>query len=188
MSILKRVVLMASVAGLTSLAAACGPSVVAGHFRTNSEAPTTRPLPDVVDGVPLLALAKKALGAAEAYGVPAPADVRAVRSTEAAVARSMPTLGGTGHPGSFYFVTLRGHFTCGSCGTSTAGLDPTTTVRLSGVPISTMVLEVQIGGATNGVAVGVGDPDLSDLGRIYDLDPYVASLGGMPVPIGPLPG
>jgi hypothetical protein len=53
-----------------------------------------------------------------------------------------------------------------------------------------MILEVPIpvDDSTNGVAVGIGDPDLAELGRVYDLDPYVASLAGVSVPVGPLPG
>ncbi len=41
---------------------------------------------------------------------------------------------------------------------------------------------------TNDVAVGVGTADLAKLGRVYDLDPYVKSLKGVSVRIGPLSG
>ena len=43
-------------------------------------------------------------------------------------------------------------------------------------------------GATPGVAVAVGAPDLSKLGKTYNLDPYIRSLVGVRVPIGPVPG
>ena len=43
-------------------------------------------------------------------------------------------------------------------------------------------------GTTTGVAVGVGTPNLATLGRVYNLDPYIKSLAGVRVPIGPLPG
>jgi hypothetical protein len=60
------------------------------------------------------------------------------------------------------------------------------------VPSTTMVLMVPManGEGTTGIAVGVGlgDPDLATLGSVYDLDPYVASLAGVTVQIGPLPG
>ena len=38
------------------------------------------------------------------------------------------------------------------------------------------------------VETALGTPDLAELGRIYDLDPYIKSLAGVPVPIGPVPG
>ncbi len=54
-----------------------------------------------------------------------------------------------------------------------------------------MVLQLPLplaSGATTGVAVGLGAPNMAELGRIYDLDPYIKSLAGVTVPIGPLPG
>jgi hypothetical protein len=45
--------------------------------------------------------------------------------------------------------------------------------------------------ATIGLYVGdtgLGDPDVSKMGRVYDLDPYIASLAGVPLPTGPAPG
>ena len=146
----------------------------------------SRSLPASVNGVPLLDLAKRALGAAEAYSVSKPTNVRAVVTTQAALYTQVPVAGGAMPE---FVVTLRGRFSCGYCGTamptSTATTDPST------VRISTMVLQLPIPlapGATTGVAVGVGTPVLDKLGHIYDLDPYITSLAGEPVPIGPVPG
>jgi hypothetical protein len=145
-------------------------------------------LPAVVNGVPLLALARHAVGAAEGYAVSQPAQVRAVVSTEAALWDLASRHGGS--PSSVYIVTLRGRFDCGACGTAmTPAAPPTTTVPRT-VPVATMVLEIPmpISQSTNAVYVGVGHPDLSKLGHVYDLDPYVRSLAGVSVRIGPLPG
>lgn len=141
----------------------------------------------MVNGVPLLDLAKHALGAAEAYSVSKPLHVRAVITTQAALYAQVPESGGA--TGAEYVVTLRGRFTCGSCGTATP--TSTTTTDPSSVQVSTMVLQLPIPLAkagTTGAAVGVGAPDMAKLGNVYDLDPYIRSLAGAPVPIGPLPG
>jgi len=159
-----------------------------------------RPLPPVVGGVPLLALARHALGAAEAYAVAKPVDVKAVITTPAALDAQVPVAGGSTEPE--YVVVLRGRFTCGSCGTAVMGTTTTTdlpsppvimgtTTTIALAPVSTMVLQLPIPlteGATTGIAVGVGSPDMARLGRVYDLDPYVTSLAGTSVPIGPLAG
>jgi hypothetical protein len=173
---------------LVFFTAGCGQSTSAGKSQIEPVVTTaSRPLPAVVNGVPLLALAKHALGATEAYSVSNPMNVRAVVSTQAALYEQFPAAGGT--PGPEYVVVLQGHFSCGACGTAVAATS-TTTTNPSTVPVTTMVLElpVPISEATNGVAVGVGTPDLSKLGHAYDLDPYIKSLAGVSVPIGPLPG
>ena len=144
-------------------------------------------LPASVEGVPMLELAKHALGAAEAYSVPKPFNVRAVITTQAALYAQVSTAGGSKDPE--YVVTLRGRFTCGYCGTAMP--TSTTTTNLSTVHVSTMVLQLPIplaNGATTGVAVAVGGPDLATLGRTYNLDPYIRSLAGARFPIGPVPG
>jgi hypothetical protein len=128
-------------------------------------------LPDLVNGTPLLALAKHALGAAEAYSVSNPIHVRAVVSTQADLFNEAAVPRGSGS--REYVVVLQGRFSCGYCGTAAA--IPTTTID----PITD---------GTHGVAVGVGTPDLAKLGRVYDLDPYIKSLKGVSVRIGPLPG
>jgi hypothetical protein len=149
--------------------------------------PQSRTLPASVNGVPLLDLAERALGGAEAYGVSKPLNVRAVMTTQAALYAQVPTAGGATTPE--YVVTLRGRFSCGYCGTampiSTTTTDPST------VRITTMVLQLPIplaSGATTGIAVGLGTPALAKLGHPYDLDPYIKSLAKVSVPIGPVPG
>jgi hypothetical protein len=65
------------------------------------------------------------------------------------------------------------------------------TTNPSTVHVSTMVLQLPIplaSGATTGVGVAVGTPDLAKLGHSYNLDRYVKSLAGVKVPIGPVPG
>jgi hypothetical protein len=148
-------------------------------------------LPAVVNGVPLLNLAKHALGAAEAYSVSKPVGVGAVVTTQAALYAQAPAAGGA--TGPEYVVVLQGRFSCGACGTSNATTAPTSTTTTDplSVRVSTMVLQLSLplaGGATAGVAVGAGTPNMVKLGRVYDLDPYIKSLAGIKVPIGPLPG
>jgi hypothetical protein len=141
-----------------------------------------------VDGVPLLALAKHALGTAEEYSVSKPSDIRVVVSTHAVLSKPESPSAGSIDPE--YVITLQGRFTCGSCDTAEI---KTRTTTLTRIVLSTMLIEVPVSNlsATTGMYVGhvgLGDPDLSKLGRVYDLDPYIASLAGVPVPIGPAPG
>ncbi len=180
-----QMVLMVGIVGL--LGVACS--------QPSSQAkPQTRPavrrisqaLPAVVNGVPLLGLARHALGAAEAYSVYKPVGVRAVVTTQAALYAQVPA-GGAARPE--YVVMLRGRFRCGSCGAAT--LTSTTTTDPASVKASTMVLQLPLplaDGTTTGVAVGAGTPNMAALGRVYNLDPYIRSLAGVRVPIGPLPG
>jgi hypothetical protein len=187
-SVLKRIVTALAVGVLALLVVGCSQTV------SDTKAPAkpdftaqSRPLPAIVNGVPLLDLAKHALGAAEAYGVSKPFNVQAVVTTEAALHAQFSVAGGATEPE--YVVTLHGRFSCGYCGTD---IPPsTTTTDSSAVRVSTMVLELPIplpSGATTGIAVGVGTPDLAKLGHVYDLDPYIKSLAGVSVPRGPLPG
>jgi hypothetical protein len=191
-SALRQVQIALAVGCVALLAAAC--TQPASSPRP-SATPTIRKvdqrLPPAVDGVPLLDLAKHALGAAEAYSVSKPVDVRAVVTTQAALYAQVPAAGGATEPE--YVVVLQGRFTCGACGTSTGTNAPTstTTTDPSTVHASTMVLQLPLrltDGATTGIAVGVGNPNMAKLGRVYDLDPYIRSLAGVTVPIGPLPG
>lgn len=168
------------------LAAACSQPTSAPKPKPTVRS-LSRPLPAVVDGVPLLDLAKHALGAAEAYSVTKPVSVQVVVTTQAALYAQVPASGGG--TGPEYVVMLRGRFTCGSCGTATQV--STTTTDPSTVEVSTMVLQLPVplaSGATTGVAVGVGTPDMAKLGTVYNLNPYIRSLAGVSVPIGPLPG
>ena len=144
-------------------------------------------LPPVVNGVPLLDLARHALGAAEAYSVSKPVGVRAVVTTQAALYAQVPAAGGATRPE--YVVMLQGRFRCGSCGAATP--TSTTTTAPASVKASTMVLQLPLplaAGTTIGVAVGAGTPNMAALGRVYNLDPYIRALAGVRVAIGPLPG
>jgi hypothetical protein len=185
---IKRRVLIAVVTCLTVFTvASTSASAAKSSPKHKVTAKSSQPLPPIVNGVPVLDLAKHALGAAEAYGVSKPFNVRAVVTTQAALYAQVPAAGGAVEPE--YVVTLRGRFSCGYCGTATP--PSTTTTDPSTVRISTMVLQLPIplpSGATTGIAVGVGTPDLAKLGHIYDLDPYIKSLAGVSVPKGPLPG
>jgi hypothetical protein len=173
---------------LAFLAVACNQSASASKPQAKPTVrKVSRALPAVLNGVPLLGLAKHALGAAEAYSVSKPFNVRAVITTQAALYAQVPTAGGSTDPE--YVVTLRGRFTCGACGISTATLVPvsTTTTDPLSVHVSTMVLQLPLPltTGTNGIAVGVGTPNMAKLGKVYDLDPYIKSLAGVTVPVGP---
>jgi hypothetical protein len=144
----------------------------------------------VVDGVPLLALATRAVGAARAYSVTIPQDVQAVVSTQTALYKLIPEAGVSTSPE--YVVVLRGRFHCpGGCGISPASpRDVTTsTTATQTVRIETMVFEIPVGSGNgpNGMTLGVFTPDLSKLGRVYDLEPYVHSLANVNVREGPFP-
>lgn len=191
-SAVRRVQIALAVGSVALLAVAC--SQPASEPKSQAK-PTVRKvnqaLPAVVNGVPLLDLAKHALGAAEAYSVSKPVGVRAVVTTQVALYAEVPAAGGATR--LEYVVVLQGRFSCGACGTSTATTAPTstTTTDPSSVRLSTMVMQLPLpleGGATTGVAVGVGAPNMAKLGQVYDLDPYIKSLAGVTVPIGPLPG
>ena len=191
-SVVRRVEIALAVGSVAVLASACG-GQPASQLR-QQEKPTVgkanQALPAVVNGVPLLDLAKSALGAAVAYSVSKPVGVRAVVTTQAALYAQVPAAGGA--TGPEYVVALQGRFTCGACGRASATTAPTstTTTVTSSVPVSTMVLELSlplVSGTTTGIAVGVGAPDMAKLGRVYDLDPYIKALAGVTVPIGPIP-
>lgn len=148
-------------------------------------------LPPVVDGIPLLDLAAKAVGAARAYSVTVPQDVQTVVSTQAALYKLIPEAGVLTTPE--YVVVLRGRFHCPSgCGISVAAPQDRTTLVTSpqSVRMETMVLEIPEGRGTgpNGLSLGVFNPGLSKLGRVYDLNPYVHSLANTKVRVGPFPG
>ena len=170
------------------LALGCLASLSVGYLAASGAEPAkSSSLPASVKGVPMLELAKHALGAAEAYSVSKPFNVRAVITTQAALYAQVPTAGGSTDPE--YVETLRGRFTCGYCGAAMP--TSTTTTNPATVHVSTMVLELPIplvNGATTGVAVGLGTPDIAKLGHTYNLDRYVKSLAGVKVPIGPVPG
>ena len=180
-SALRRVQMLVAVGCVAVLAAACSQPASAPKPQAK---PTVRKvsqaLPAVVNGVPLLDLAEHALGAAEAYSVSTPLNVQAVVTTQAALYAQVPAAGGS--TGAEYVVVLQGRFS--------SGCPPTTTTDPLSVPVSTMVLELPFpltAGATTGVAVGVGTPNMAKLGQVYNLGPYIRSLAGVAVRIGPLP-
>jgi hypothetical protein len=187
-SLLRRTGVLAIAGCLSVLASGWGaPSASALGSQVKPVGMTNpRPLPAVVNGVPLLALARHALGAAKGYSVSKPIHVQAVVSTQADLYKQVSITGGSGS--KEYVVVLQGRFNCGYCGTAAAV--PTTTIDPATIPTSTMVLQVPdpIVAGTIGLYVGVRNPDLTRLGRVYDLDPYIKSLKGVSVPMGPLPG
>ena len=73
----RRVQVVVSVVTVAILAAACSQSASVPKPKPNPAAESvSQPLPVVVNDVPLLELAKHALGAAEAYSVSKPVSVR----------------------------------------------------------------------------------------------------------------
>jgi hypothetical protein len=187
----RRIQIVLAVVVLALPAVACNQAASGSKRPTKHTARKGGPtVPAVVNGMPLLDLAKHALGAAEAYSVSKPVDVRAVATTQAALYAQVPASGGSTRPE--YVVVLQGRFSCGACGTSiaTPARVSTTTTDPASVRPSTMVLQLPLPltSGTNGVAVGVGMPHMAELGRVYDLGAYVKSLAGVTVPVGPLPG
>jgi hypothetical protein len=150
---------------------------------------TTEPLSTTVNGIPLMALAQDALGAAAGYSVNRAEDVRMVLTTAARLCHLMKDEGGTCTDTPEYLISLRGGFACGmSCGQDVG--TNTTTASTSPPGSTTMYVAVPTFDSDEvlGEAVGVAGPNLSTLGRVYDLDPYVKALARTHVPIGPLPG
>ena len=138
---IKRRVLIAVVTCLTVFTvASTSASAAKSSPKHKGTAKSSQPLPPIVNDVPVLDLAKHALGAAEAYGVSKPFNVRAVVTTQAALYAQVPAGGGATEPE--YVVTLQGRFSCGYCGTATP--PSTTTTDPSTVRISTMVLQLPI--------------------------------------------
>src|ERR1700733_918114 len=98
-SVLRRVVTALTVGGLAFLVVGCSQTVsdtkaqAKPHLRAQS-----RPLPATVNGVPMLDLAKHALGAAEVYGVSKPFNVQAVVTTGSALYAQFQATGGATEP------------------------------------------------------------------------------------------
>ncbi len=185
----RRVEIALAVGVLGIASAACGQPASEAKPHPNPIGTRSKPLPAVVEGVPLLDLAKRALGAAKTYGVAAPVNVQVVVTTQAALYAQVPIAGGS--TGPEYVVVLQGRFS-GATETSPATAVPmsTTTIDASSVRFSTMMLELPLPltNGTTGIAVGVAMPNMAELGHVYHLDPYVKSLAGIAVPLGPLPG
>jgi hypothetical protein len=146
---------------------------------------TTEPLPPIVHSVPLLALAKRALGVSETCFVSNPQNVRVVALTEKAAANLEAGNGGGQTQRPKYVIDLEGRFDCrggdtndGMPSASTSSTAPTV------LPVSNMIVEVGNPESPQPLAafLNMGFPTLSTLGRVYDLDPYIASLGGKGFP------
>jgi len=164
--------------GMGALTGGCGQSATVRHLTPTQP---SRPLPATVNGVPVMALARQALNESKAWSVTDPKDVRVVVSSQAAMEHLLGYNYGSTTPA--YVVSLQGPFHCGpSCvgsGVGTAN-EAVTAEPSTSVPTSYMTLNLPIpltstGGG--GLSVGRIDPDLSRLGHVYDLDPYVVSLG-----------
>ena len=173
------------------IATACSQAGQASSTSNASVSTTARHwLPPVVNGVPLLALATTAVAAARNNSVRIPQDVQAVVSTQAALYKLIPEVGEDTYPE--YVVAMRGRFHCpGECGASVGseGHVTTSTTATRAVRTETMILEIQVGSSTgpNGMYLGVLTPDISRLGQVYNLDPYIHTLANTNVRAGPLP-
>ncbi len=190
----KRIGITAVLGSVSLLAVGCGRSAAVRGPLRNAPVTTTRPLQVAVDGVPVLALAKQALGASRAWNVSHPQNVRVVMTTQTHIWKVQGFNYSSQISGSHisaYFVALQGRFFCGgTCGASNPSGSTVSTMTPSKIPISYMVLEVPIPGgpqSASGLSVSSKNPDLTGLGTVHNLDPYVASLAGVSVRVGPYP-
>jgi hypothetical protein len=190
----KRIGITVVLGSVALLAVGCGRSAaVTGSLRNAPVTTTTRPLPAVVDGVPVLALAKQALSASRAWNVSHPQNVRVVMTTQTQIWKVQgfnysSQIAGSQIPA--YFVALQGRFFCGSSCLASNPLGSTvSTLKPSKIPISYMVLEVFPGGplTASGLSVSPKNPDLIGLGTVHNLNSYMASLAGESVRVGPHP-
>jgi hypothetical protein len=201
-SVVRQMTAIALLGGLALLAVGCSQSTTVEENPPGNVVvtTTTRPLPAVVDGIPVLALAKQALGASKAWNVSHPQNVRVVITTQTQVWKVQgfnysSQIAGSQIPA--YFVALQGRFYCGgTCGASNPTGSMVSTTKPSKIPISSMVLEVPIPGGqqsasgltvTSGLSVSGKNPDLTGLGTVHNLDVYVASLAGVSVRVGQHP-
>jgi len=167
-----------AVVGVVALTGGCGQTATVRHVIPTQP---SRPPPTTVNGVPLAALARQALNASKAWSVTDPKNARVVVSSEAGIEHLLGYNYGSTAPA--YVVSLQGPFHCGppSCVTSGGGsaIKAATTDTPRSVPTSYMTLDLPIpltstGGG--GLSVGRTDPNLSQLGHVYDLGPYVVAL------------
>jgi hypothetical protein len=173
-----RLLFAVTVLGVVALTDGCGQTATVRHM-----APTepSRPLPTTVNGVPLAALARQALVESKTWSVTDPKDVRVVVSSQAGMEHLLGNNYGSTTPA--YVISLQGPFRCGpSCGAAGVGsaAKAATTVPPRSVPSSYMTLDLPIPFTLTGggsLSVGRINPDLSQLGHVYDLGPYVVSQG-----------
>ena len=133
---------------------------------------STVKVPPTVNGVPLAALAKEALQTVTALSDPRPTNVQVVLSTEARIANQMHSYG-PAVPA--YVVAMDGEFRCGpSCGVLEPGVSEPGSQTAVRYIVFTDPLPFKPG---SGGSLYAGDirPDLSVLGHVYDLQPYIAS-------------
>jgi hypothetical protein len=136
--------------------------------------------PAIVDGVPMAVLARQAVNEARAWSDPRPSHVRVVVSTQAGLESVLGYSYGATVP--VFVVALQGRLFCGpSCDISDPALlgRSTPTTMLSVVPIAYMAFTVPVWatpGSGGSLSVGRIDPDLSKLGQVYNLQPYVDGL------------
>ena len=177
MTSLGRLPFALAVVGTMALAGGCGQTAT---VRQVTPTQPSRPLPATVNGVPLAALARQALNESRAWSVTDPKHVRVVVSSQAGIEHLLGYNYGSTTPA--YVVSLKGRFHCELPSCAPSGLSgaskPATTDPRS-VPISYMTLEVPIPLTSTGggeLSVGRIDPNLSQLGHVYGLGPYVVSL------------
>jgi len=173
-----RLLFAVTVLGVVALTDGCGQTATVRHM-----APTepSRPLPTTINGVPLAALARQALVESKTWSVTDPKDVRVVVSSQVGLEHLLGYNYGSTTPA--YVVSLQGAFHCGPPSCAPSGISgankAATTDPPGSVPTSYMTLNLPIpltstGGG--GLSVGRTDPNLSQLGHVYDLGPYVESL------------
>ena len=180
MTSLGRLPFALAVVGTMALAGGCGQTAT---VRQVTPTQPSRPLPATVNGVPLAALARQALNASRAWSVTDPKNARVVVSSQAGIENLLGYNYGSITPA--YIVSMRGRFYCAppSCAPSHpyvgGASDAPTTDLPRPVPNGYMTLDLPIpltamGGG--GLSVGRIDPNLSKLGHVYDLRPYLVSL------------
>jgi hypothetical protein len=178
MTSVMRLLISLAVVGVVALIGGCGQTATVRQV-----APTqpSRRLPATVNGVPLAALARQALNESKMWSVADPKDARVVVSSQAGIEHLLGYNYGSTTPA--YVVSLKGRFHCELPSCAPSGLSgaskPATTDPPRSVPISYMTLEVPIPLTSTGggeLSVGRTDPNLSQLGHVYGLGPYVVSL------------
>jgi hypothetical protein len=173
-----RLLIALAVVGAVALIGGCGQTATVRQV-----APTqpSRPLPATVNGVPLAALARQALNESKMWSVADPKAVLVVVSSQAGIEHLLGYNYGSTTPA--YVVSLKGRFRCELPSCAPSGLPvarkPATTDPPRPVPVSYMTLQVPIPLTSKGggeLSVGRIDPNLSQLGHVHSLGPYVASL------------
>lgn len=138
---------------------------------------------DVVDGIPLRRLANLARAEAATWSEAHPFRMRVALGSDRAANVLMGRDGMTynyGDTSHAYVVALDGHFACNppKCAAAVpavpANLTPASTETTEPIPVSTMVLtfDPRTLAPDGGLRVVAHEVDLSQLGKVYSLDPY----------------